>query len=113
MLHEPSRTASFRLSVSAHNVGPKIVLRTTHPIYRAFYVFVSHQALGNHEFDDGVENLVSFLKEINVSVVMSNVNVSLEPRWPKSPPLFTKYKVFNVGGEKVGVVGYVLESTPK
>lgn len=70
-----------------------------------------NQALGNHEFDDGVDNLVSFLGRVNFSVVVSNLDVSKEPTWPKTPPLFTKSKVFDVGGEKIGVVGYVLQST--
>ncbi|RMX39597.1 hypothetical protein pdam_00004020 [Pocillopora damicornis] len=70
-------------------------------------------ALGNHEFDDGVDNLVAFLKAVNFSVVVSNLNVSLEPSWPKSPPLFVRSKVFDVGGEKIGIVGYVLQKTPK
>lgn len=71
-----------------------------------------HQALGNHEFDDGVDNLVSFLSRLNFSVVVSNLDVTKEPKWPKSPPLFTKWKVLDVGGEKIGVVGYVLQNTP-
>ena len=70
-----------------------------------------NKALGNHEFDDGVDNLVSFLGRVNFSVVVSNLDVSKEPAWPKTPPLFTKSKVFDVGGEKIGVVGYVLQST--
>lgn len=71
------------------------------------------QTLGNHDFDDGVDNLVSFLSRLNFSVVVSNLNVTQEPAWPKSPPLFVKSKVFDVGGEKIGLVGYVLEQTPK
>ncbi|XP_067049107.1 5'-nucleotidase-like isoform X2 [Acropora muricata] len=67
---------------------------------------------GNHEFDDGVENLVSFLRSVNFTIVASNLNVSQEPKWPLSPPLFVKSKVFEVGGEKIGIVGYVLKTTP-
>lgn len=69
--------------------------------------------LGNHEFDDGVENLVSFLRSLNFTVVASNLNVSQEPKWPLSPPLFVKSKVFEVGGEKIGIVGYILKTTPQ
>ena len=68
------------------------------------------QALGNHEFDDGVDNLVSFLRQVNFTVVASNLNVSQEPKWP-NPPLFVKRKVFDVGGEKIGLVGYTLQKT--
>ena len=69
------------------------------------------QTLGNHDFDDGVDNMVAFLKQLNFSVVVSNLNVSKEPKW--NPPLFTTTKVLNIGGEKIGLVGYVLQSTPR
>ena len=75
-------------------------------------LFLPQQALGNHEFDDGVDNLVSFLSQVNFSVVVSNLNVTLEPKWPRSPPLFVKSKVLDVGGEKIGLVGYTLKDTP-
>ncbi|XP_068698294.1 snake venom 5'-nucleotidase-like isoform X1 [Montipora foliosa] len=69
-------------------------------------------ALGNHEFDDGIDNLVAFLNGLNFTVVSSNLNVSQEPKWPRSPPLFVRSKVLEVGGQKIGIVGYVLENTP-
>lgn len=70
------------------------------------------QTLGNHEFDDGIDNLVFFLRRLNFTAVVSNLDVSQEPKWPRSPPLLVKSKIFNVGGEKIGLVGYVLKDTP-
>ncbi|KAJ7363701.1 hypothetical protein OS493_009864 [Desmophyllum pertusum] len=67
--------------------------------------------LGNHDFDDGVDNLVSFISRLNFTVVVSNLNVTHEPSWP-NPPLFVKWKVLDVGGEKIGLVGYVMQNTP-
>ena len=72
----------------------------------------AQQTLGNHDFDDGIDNLVSFLSHLNFSVVVSNLNVTQEPKWPLSPPLFVKSTVLNVGGTKIGLVGYVLKETP-
>lgn len=69
------------------------------------------QTLGNHEFDDGIDNLVFFLRRLNFTAVVSNLDVSQEPKWPRSPPLLVKSKIFNVGGEKIGVAGYVTTKT--
>ena len=75
--------------------------------------FFLQQTLGNHEFDDGVDNLVSFLSQLNFTVVVSNLNVTQEPKWPSTPPLIVKSKVVNVGSERIGFVGYVLKDTPR
>lgn len=49
---------------------------------------------------------------MNFSVVVSNLDVGREPTWP-DPPLFDRTKVLSVGGEKIGLVGYVLQNTPR
>lgn len=67
--------------------------------------------LGNHEFDMGPPPLVTFLRALNFSVVSSNIDVSSEPKWPQREKLFNKSMVFNIGGEKIGVVGYVTKET--
>ena len=69
------------------------------------------QTLGNHEFDMGPPPLVTFLRALNFSVVSSNIDVSSEPKWPQREKLFNKSMVFNIGGEKIGVVGYVTKET--
>lgn len=58
---------------------------------------------GNHEFDTGVDGLVSFLNNLTFPVVSANIDVSQEPRLQG---LFTKSIVKNVGGEDIGIVGY-------
>eukprot|EP00794_Sanderia_malayensis_P002836 gene2836-3279_t len=67
--------------------------------------------IGNHEFDMGPGQLASFLKLLNFSVVSSNMDVSKEPTWPKTGNLFNKSLVLNVGGERIGVVGYLTKET--
>lgn len=64
--------------------------------------------LGNHEFDNGVEGLVSFLNNITVPVVSANTDVTQEPRLQG---LFTKSVIKSVGGEDIGIVGYTTPDT--
>lgn len=45
---------------------------------------------------------------MNFFVVVLNLDVSKEFVWLKLLFLFIKLKVFDVGGEKIGVVGFVL-----
>ncbi|CAL8314900.1 unnamed protein product [Merluccius merluccius] len=69
-------------------------------------------ALGNHEFDNGVEDLVThFLDKVNCSVLSANIR----PSGTLAPLLagrFSPYKILEVGGQKVGIVGYTSQETP-
>ncbi|VVC28331.1 Calcineurin-like phosphoesterase domain, ApaH type,Metallo-dependent phosphatase-like,5'- [Cinara cedri] len=68
--------------------------------------------LGNHEFDDGVTNLVSYLKGINTTIiptVVSNLNMTAEPELNE---LVSTSHVFTINNTKVGVVGYLTTDTP-
>ncbi|GJQ83468.1 hypothetical protein Trydic_g8593 [Trypoxylus dichotomus] len=65
--------------------------------------------LGNHEFDDGIEGLVPFLKRIEAPVVVCNINDTLEPDVRN---LYRKSVVIEREGRKIGIVG-VLSSTTK
>ncbi|XP_067145303.1 protein 5NUC-like [Centruroides vittatus] len=65
-------------------------------------------ALGNHEFDDGVEGLLPFLENVKFPVLGCNIDVS------KVPSL--KGKILSsierdVGGQKIGIIGYVTPET--
>ena len=67
--------------------------------------------LGNHEFDDGVDGLVPFLREAknhSVAVVCTNLDISREPKYAGLilPSVVRKYE--NVS---IGYVGYVIPST--
>jgi len=66
--------------------------------------------LGNHEFDNGVDALVSYLEEIkNIPTVVSNLNTTAEPNLDKHllPSL-----IFTINNTKVGIVGYLTTDTP-
>ncbi|WP_417844860.1 bifunctional metallophosphatase/5'-nucleotidase [Thalassospira sp.] len=67
-------------------------------------------AIGNHEFDDGPENLVRFIENNKTPVLSSNLVAG-----PGSP-LHEKvkaYKILSVGGQKIGIIGLTTEETPE
>jgi 5'-nucleotidase len=67
------------------------------------------QSLGNHEFDDGVDGLVPFINNATFPILASNLDLSKETRL--DIPNLKKSVVFDLGGVKVAVVGYVTPET--
>jgi len=68
------------------------------------------QTLGNHEFDDGIDTLVSYLDGIkNIPTVVSNLNTTAEPTLDK---YLLPSIVFTINSTKVGIVGYLTTDTP-
>ncbi|XP_065212223.1 protein 5NUC-like [Planococcus citri] len=65
--------------------------------------------LGNHEFDDGIDNLVEYLKHVKTPVVCCNLNISSEKRLDL--PNLTPSTVLTVEGRKIGVIGYLTTET--
>lgn len=67
-------------------------------------------ALGNHEFDDGVEGLAPYLEEMKpvVPFVCCNINLDNENRLK---PLLKKSTILEVGGKRIGVIGYITPET--
>ncbi|KAH8415299.1 hypothetical protein KR222_002093, partial [Zaprionus bogoriensis] len=64
--------------------------------------------LGNHEFDHGVEGVVPFLKTINTSMLVANMDSAHEPTMEG---LYEKSKIIERGGRKIGLIGVILETT--
>ena len=67
------------------------------------------QALGNHEFDNYVSGIIPFMENVTFPVLSANINASLEP---EMEALLAPSTVLDVGGDKVGVIGYTTKSTP-
>ncbi|XP_067950858.1 snake venom 5'-nucleotidase-like [Watersipora subatra] len=69
-------------------------------------------ALGNHEFDLGLQPLQNFINNVTVSsgfeVLSSNIDDSNEPGLSGYLP----YIVRDVGGKKIGIIGYTTTDTP-
>uniref|UniRef100_A0A672K2Y9 5'-nucleotidase n=1 Tax=Sinocyclocheilus grahami TaxID=75366 RepID=A0A672K2Y9_SINGR len=69
-------------------------------------------ALGNHEFDNGVDGLLKpFLQEVNCTVLSANIKAD-QTIAPQFSIYYFPYKIFTVNSEKVGVVGYTSVETP-
>jgi 5'-nucleotidase len=66
-------------------------------------------AVGNHEFDDGPGTLGSFINGAQFPVLSANIDASAEPELAGKIQPST---VIEVGGEKIGLVGYTTEDTP-
>lgn len=66
--------------------------------------------VGNHEFDDGPEVLAGFIDAVKFPVLMSNADVSLEP---KLKDKIKKSVVIERGGEKIGLIGLTTVDTPE
>lgn len=67
-------------------------------------------ALGNHEFDNGLEVLESFAKGVNFPVLSANTDFGTQEVLATAVPGST---ILEVGGEKIGVIGLVTADTPE
>lgn len=61
--------------------------------------------LGNHEFDNGLEELARRVKNINAPVVCANYNFSQSPL----ADLVKPYAVIHKAGKKIGVIGLLTD----
>ncbi|XP_051853317.1 5'-nucleotidase [Antechinus flavipes] len=69
-------------------------------------------ALGNHEFDNGVEGLLNpLLKQVKFPVLSANIKAE-EPVASQISGYYHPYKILPVGEEKVGIIGYTSKETP-
>uniref|UniRef100_G3SLC6 5'-nucleotidase n=2 Tax=Elephantidae TaxID=9780 RepID=G3SLC6_LOXAF len=69
-------------------------------------------ALGNHEFDNGVEGLMDpLLKGVKFPILSANIKAE-GPLASQISGLYLPYKILNVGSEVVGIVGYTSRETP-
>jgi len=66
-------------------------------------------ALGNHEFDDGIDGLLPFLEAANHPIVTSNIQSDRQPGFSGQT---SKSIVIEIGGRDVGIIGYTFPNTP-
>jgi 5'-nucleotidase/UDP-sugar diphosphatase len=81
-----------------------------------FFELLHYQAMtiGNHEFDDGVDNAVDLVKASKVPIICANlwlVNPPTANNASETTTLLTGegWKIFEVNGVRVGVIGLTLE----
>ncbi|MFH1803674.1 MAG: bifunctional metallophosphatase/5'-nucleotidase [Pseudomonadota bacterium] len=65
--------------------------------------------IGNHEFDDGPEVLASFIKNSKIPILSANIDAEAASGLKD---LIKPHAIFEVGGEKIGLIGITTEETP-
>ncbi|XP_029451350.1 5'-nucleotidase [Rhinatrema bivittatum] len=76
------------------------------------YLHYDAMALGNHEFDNGVDGLLNpLLKKAKFPILSANIK-SDKQLSPNITGYYLPYKILQVGVEKVGIVGYTSKETP-
>ncbi|XP_012260987.2 apyrase-like [Athalia rosae] len=75
-----------------------------------FMNMLPHDAmtLGNHEFDNGIAGVVPFMKMMNTTIVVANVDDSEEPDFQG---LYQKSTIIERNGTRIGVIGVMLSTT--
>ncbi|XP_055386861.1 protein 5NUC-like [Condylostylus longicornis] len=66
--------------------------------------------LGNHEFDLGVKNLAKYIKSLNTPVVVSNLDLSNEPKMQNIKNLHNSI-ILELASHRIGIIGYVTPET--
>ena len=66
--------------------------------------------VGNHEFDDGPQELLNFINAVKFPIVMSNADLSREGLLKDK---ISKSTVIEKNGEKIGIVGLTPLDTPE
>ena len=69
------------------------------------------QALGNHDFDNGVTGLVEFLDNVTFPVLSANMDWSKEPLLEGTDRVQAT-TVLCVDGQQIGIIGYISEEMP-
>ncbi|XP_075454007.1 5'-nucleotidase isoform X2 [Ascaphus truei] len=76
------------------------------------YLHYDAMALGNHEFDNGVNGLLDpFLMEVKCPILSANIR-SDKQLAPNITGYYLPYRILLVGAEKVGIIGYTSKETP-
>ena len=86
-----------------------ILYRDGMPAYIQFLNSFCLQCPGNHEFDGGVEGFEPFLKNITFPMVCCNMDMTDAPELKS---YIIPSVVIEIGGRKIGIIGYVTTDTP-
>ncbi|KAG5884885.1 hypothetical protein JTB14_025049 [Gonioctena quinquepunctata] len=71
---------------------------------------IDAEVLGNHEFDDGIEGVVPYIKALTHPIVVSNIDDSLEPEIQGT---YAKSTIIERHGKKIGIVGVITSTCDK
>ncbi|XP_057334352.1 protein 5NUC-like [Microplitis mediator] len=93
--------------------GSKLFDKYTDKIsYRLFNALEPNATtLGNHEFNKGIEKLISYIDNLSFPVVTCNLDLTNEPSVNR--PNLHKSIILDVDGHQVGIVGYTYPGARK
>ncbi|CAG9856081.1 unnamed protein product [Phyllotreta striolata] len=90
-------TGTFWYTVGGWNISQKFMNKLP----------IDATVLGNHEFDDDISGVVSYIKSIKHPIIVSNIVDALEPTMRG---IYSKSHVIERGGRKIGIIGVVGEN---
>ncbi|XP_056643120.1 apyrase-like isoform X2 [Diorhabda sublineata] len=70
---------------------------------------IDAETLGNHEFDNGIDGIVPYIKALQYPIVVSNMDDSDEPEIQN---IYQKSVVIERFGKKIGIIGVVRKDYP-
>ena len=74
-------------------------------LYDLEFKILKIQAPGNHEFDDGIEGLEPFLRNVTFPIVCANCDLS---DLPELKDFIDPSITVELNGRKIGIIGFVL-----
>lgn len=78
--------------------------------YLTFF-FCFSQALGNHEFDEGVRGLLDpLLRNANFTILSANIK-GKTPLGNQMMKYVHPFKILHIDSEKIGIIGYTTKET--
>ncbi|CAH2261360.1 apyrase-like [Pararge aegeria] len=79
-------------------------------VTQEFMNMIPHDAhvLGNHEFDNGIEGVVPYLRHLNSTVVVANI---IDDEEPDIQGLYQPSVVVERKGRKIGIIGVIISTT--
>ena len=70
---------------------------------------VEYSSIGNHEFDFGNDKIAQYAQDGNIIFLCANLFLK---GTDERPDFCEPYAIKEIGGKKIGIVGYILTSTP-
>ncbi|XP_026756321.2 uncharacterized protein LOC113516144 [Galleria mellonella] len=71
---------------------------------------LEHASLGNHEFDEGVDGVVPFIRNLTSPVLAANLILDKVPELEHETNLY-KTIVLTIAGNRIGIIGYLTPET--
>lgn len=79
--------------------------------FRTIRILICAQCLGNHEFDNGIDDLLPFLRTARFPLLAANLDLSAVPNITQVPTLQPSVVLTSPNGYRIGIVGYLTPDT--